>query len=113
MARFHKMVSMVRTPDEKLEQRERDSYPPAISAMPDVPYGLCISLTEVELEKLDLEDDCEVGDIIHLFAMAKVTSVSKRDTGDGCDCRVELSITDLAVEDESTETAAEAEKPKK
>ena len=110
MARFHKMVSMLRTPDEKAEERIRDSYPPPISAMPDVPYGLCISLTQVELEKLDLEEDMDVGDMIHLFAMAKVTSVSKRDTADGCDCRVELSIVSLAVEDESTETAAEPEK---
>ena len=99
MARFHKMVDMRRSREEKKEEVE----PMPIDDMPDVPYGLCISLTENELEKLDLEEECDVGDMIHLFCMARVTSVSKNATSDGCRCRVELSITDMAVENEDDE----------
>jgi hypothetical protein len=101
MAKFHKMVSLERTPEDKV--REHATEMPAILSIPDVPYGLRICLTEAELEKLDLEDECEVGDMVHLFCMAKVTSVSKEDSGGGPRCRIELSITDMAVEDEDTE----------
>lgn len=73
------------------------------SGAPIYPYGLCISLTEKELEKLNLESDAQVGDLIHLHAMAKVTSVSQNDTSKGLTCRVELQITALAAEDESEE----------
>lgn len=102
MARFRHMVSMERTDDEKMEAR-MENLSPSISDMPDVPYGLCICLTEVELDKLNLDDDCEVGDLVHLFAMAKVTSVSKTDTGNGAKCRIELSIVALEIEDEDDE----------
>ena len=104
---FVRMVSMERTPEEKAEQRAREMFLPAIGDMPDVPSGLCICLTEVELEKLNLDDDCEVGDMIHISGMARVTSISKNETDNGCHCRVELAITDLAVEDESTEATEE------
>ncbi len=104
MARFHKMVSLERTPAEKAEMMDPK---PVAADIPNVPYGLCICLTEAELEKLDLEDECEVGDMVHLFCMARVTSVSKRDTGNGSECRIELSITDMAVEDEDDEEAPE------
>lgn len=103
MAKFHKMVSMERTLEEKALERAKNEYPPPVLQMPDVPSGLCLCLTETELDKLDLEEECEVGDMIHLFAMARVTSISKQDTGDGPRCRIELAITDMAVEDEDTE----------
>jgi hypothetical protein len=99
---FHKFVSMRRTPEEKVEEAVERVMPVPMD-IPDVPYGLCISLTETELEKLDLDEDCECGDTIHLFALAQVTSVSKRDTGNGSEIRVELSITDLALESEGEE----------
>jgi len=102
MSRFHKMVDLTRSPKEKVEEAEA-SMPSSIAYMPDVPYGLCISLTEVELEKLDLEENCDVGDLVHLFCMARVTSISKNETTDGCRCRIELSITNMAVEDEDNE----------
>jgi hypothetical protein len=102
MARFKKMVSMERTDEEKHDAR-REMFSSPIDDMPDVPPGLCICLTESELSKLDLDDDVEVGDMLHMFAMAKVTSVSKHDTGSGPKCRVELSITDMEIEDEDDE----------
>ena len=103
MAKFHKMVDMTRSPEEKSEERMKEILPSAIADVPDVPYGLCISLTETELEKLELECDCEIGDTIHLFALAKVTSVSKQDTTAGTKIRVELALTDVCVESEDEE----------
>jgi hypothetical protein len=103
MAKFRNMVSMKRTPEEKADARVENMYPPPIADMPDVPPGLCLCLTETELEKLSLSDECEVGDTIHLVALAEVTSISKTDTGAGCKCRIELAIVSLSCEDESDE----------
>lgn len=100
MARFHKMVDLARTPAEKVE-----AALPAPASTPDYPYGLCICLTQDELSKLDLDDEVEVGDMIHLFAMAEVTSVSKVQRDGEASCRVELQVTHLAVEDEDDEDA--------
>lgn len=104
---FSKMVSMARTTEEKDEQRERDMYPQPVSEMSDYPYGLCISLDDEILEKLDLDGDCEVGDVIDLRVFAKVTSVNKRQVNGDDECRIELQITELAVENETTEEPGE------
>lgn len=111
MAAFRHMVSMARSPEEKAEDRARNEYPRPVSDMPDVPMGLCICLTETELSKLGIDPekiDCSVGDTCHIFALAKVTSVSKRDTGNGPECRLEMSLTDMAIEDEDEEEAEDA-----
>ena len=96
------MVDMKRTPAEKT--KEADQMIPTPASRPDYPWGLCISLTQEELDKLDLDDEVEVGDMVHLHAMAKVTSVSKTDNeATGPCCRVELQITHIAAEDEEEE----------
>ena len=70
----------------------------------DYPYGLCISLADEDVEKLGLEDETpEIGDMIHLFCMAKVTSISV----DGNGKRIELQITHMACEDEDEENEEE------
>lgn len=93
---------------------EREKKMPLMAAeigdQPIYPYGLSLCLDDSTLEKLDLDGDCEVGDYIHLFALAKVTSVSKNDTGDGERCRIELQITHMGIENEDEED--EEEKPK-
>ena len=72
------------------------------------PCGLSISLGDAELKKLGLTDDCEVGEFIHLFAFAKVTSVSKHDSeGGGEHNSVCLQITHLATESEDEEDEEE------
>jgi hypothetical protein len=63
------------------------------------PYGLCISLSEVELEKLGLDDDVDRGDMLHLRIMVKATSIHKYEGG----CRIECAIISGKVEDEDTE----------
>jgi hypothetical protein len=72
---------------------------------PDFPCGLRITLTDKELDKLDLDHkDAVVGGTIHLFAMARITSVSENEVngGDKC-CRIELQIEDLGIESEDAE----------
>lgn len=99
-----KMVDMAKTMEE---MQETAGIPYPSSAAQLYPYGLSICLGHDELEKLGLEADCEPGDLIHMFAMAKVTSVSKNDTGEGPKCRVELQITHLGLEEEDEEDEAE------
>ena len=60
-----------------------------------------ICLCEPDLDKLDLEADCEIGDTLHLIGTVRLESVSN----DGFSGeQVRLQITELTVEDESTES---------
>ena len=117
MAHFQAMVDMAKTPADVKKEVGNTVMPssPAMADKPSVPtypYGLCLALTEEEMAKLGLDGDLpSVGEMIHLCAMAKVTSVSeseREDTGGNktkC-CRVELQITHLATESEDEENAA-------
>lgn len=94
------LTSMEMDDEDKL-----DFSSPLPMARPDFPCGLRICLTEKELDKLGVQPTAEaVGNLVHLFAMARVTSLSHHtnDAGDDC-CRVELQIEDLSLEDESEE----------
>ena len=93
------MVDLEMSDDAQLDQ----PYPIAMSNRLRYPPGLCICLCEEELEKLGLEADCEVGDAIHINAMAFVTSVHKSENNS----RVELQIKYMAVEDEQSEVEDE------
>lgn len=97
MRKIGKMIDMADTA-EKPETAE------VAPMSPRYPWGLCLRLDEKQLAKLDLDADCEVGDMIHLFAMAKVTSVSSSDREGGEPSHnIELQITHLALEDEDDE----------
>jgi len=105
MNKFSQMVDMARDPEEIKEDMPAVEAPSA----PLYPYGLCISMDEETLEKLGLDGELpQVGMMIHLAGMAKVTSVSQneREMSDGSKkncCRVELQITHLATENEDEE----------
>lgn len=114
MAKFSAMVDLAKDPQEvKEEVAEMTSQPsPAAMRVPVYPYGMCLSMNEDVLEKLDLDGDLpEVGDMIHVVAMGKVTSVSQneQEQPDGTKkmCkRVEIQITHMAsIEDEDEEAA--------
>ncbi len=94
-----RMVDMKDEPEEENE--------PVRSSGGSYPYGLCLRLTEKDLDKLGLDDDVEAGDYLHCVIMAKVTSVSRHhhDSGDGVNsgCNIEMQIVAMSVEDESTE----------
>ncbi len=102
------LVNMAKNKEELAETPDIE----AAEDRPIYPYGLSICLTQDELDKLDLDSDCQVGDTIHLFAMAKVTSISKNETTEGENCRIELQITDLGLEDEDEEEEPEAPRNK-
>lgn len=102
---FRRMADMEMTPAEKVE----DMMPSAIGTPRDYPVGLTITLTDKELEKLDCDDECEVGDMIHLFAMAEVTGVNKTQRNGENSVRIELQITHLGIEDEDEETESDDE----
>lgn len=74
-----------------------------LSIMPQYPYGTQLCLNSQTLEKLDLPDDCKVGDSIVFECRAKVTSTSDSDTGGR---RVELQITHIGVDDDEDEDDA-------
>lgn len=102
MKKLPAMVDMAMDDEEKAEYSA-----PSIST-PKYPYGLSISLCEKELEKLGIdENDLEVGDMLHLHALAKITSVSSQEYEEGSHCRVELQICYLSGEDEDEENEEE------
>jgi len=103
------MVSMERDDEEKGEVMQTF---PALADQPDYPYGLRISLTERELDKLGLAaSDCFVGGIVHIHGLARITSVSSEDREGGKTERVELQIEDMCcVESEDAENSAAEKK---
>lgn len=60
-----------------------------------------ICLCQDELEKMDLDDDCERGDLIHLIGTARLESLSDTEYG-GQMCS--LQVVELSFEDESAES---------
>ena len=103
-------VDMAKTADE-LGLNDKPSDVQEV-AKPAYPCGLSICFTQDELGKLDMDTDVKVGDMVHLFCLAKVTAVSSNDTTDGPKQRVECQITNIAVHDEDDENE-EAEAPLK
>lgn len=100
--RVPNMTDMKRTPKEKEEPRILGAAVVAPSE-PDYPWGLRITLTSEELEKLDMEGDCEVGDYLHMHCFAKVTSVSEDERNGEKECTVCLTITHMEAESEDDE----------
>ena len=105
------MVDMALTAEEK-EKRAQD-FAPLAEGGPDYPYGLGICLDEVSLEKLGLEANCEIGDLIHLNAIGKVTGVNINSGESGHRCNINIQLMFIGVENESheieEETGEEAE----
>lgn len=99
--RIPPMTDMKRTPKEKEEPIMGAAL--VAPSEPDYPWGLRITLGTEELEKLDMEGDCEVGDYLHMHCLAKVTSVSEDERGGKKECTVSLTITHMEAEDESSE----------
>lgn len=98
-------VDMAHTPEELEEEKREYASPLSSHAMPIYPYGLCISLGNDELEKLNLDGSCEAGDMLYMDCIAKVTSCSSTDTTEGVKRRIELQITHIAIESPEEEEA--------
>lgn len=108
---FSKMVDMRRSDSEKMAS----DGPFACSTVggptgPDYPYGLRIRLSQDDLAKLDLEGDCQAGDMIDLRAFAKVINVTDDDVDGKTRRSIELQIQQLAVENEEEDEAPAAKR---
>ena len=109
MEKLPKFVDMAIDMEEAAEMQSPISD---MSHTPKYPYGLCISLCDNEIDKLDLEDDCEIGDLLHMHCLAKVTAISKNEMESGSRTRIELQIIGISCEDEDAENEdAEEEMP--
>ena len=103
MEHMKHMVDMAKSPLEAV----KDMMPSPDNASV-YPYGLCIRLTQDELEKLDVDHaDWQVGDIFHLHALGKVTSISSHEREGGNNCCVEIQLTHLSGESEDAENEEE------
>lgn len=93
-------VDMALTPREVNDKVSEMASPvtEAAMSMPKYPYGLTMCLGSDELKKVGMTDMPSAGEMIHGSFMAKVTSVSERDTESGKDCRVELQVTHLSLD---------------
>jgi hypothetical protein len=90
-----RMVSLARRPEDRMGSEtallQGEEYPP----------GLCLTLTDSELEKMSLSDEgVEVGDLVHLRVMVEVRSVHHDNAGCRIDGRI---IAGGVIENESTE----------
>ena len=97
---YSKMIHMAKTPHEM----EQGSSAPSDENI--YPYNLSISLTNDELEKLGLDcsdPECEVGNYVHLHALAEITGKNQNDTGDGVKHCLNIQITHLEIESEDEE----------
>jgi hypothetical protein len=99
------MSSMELTDEEQLDA----TCPMPMSNKPKWPYGLRVCLTKAELEKLRLDPSVAfVGGIVHLHAIARITSVSANEYENAqgetvSEPRIELQIEDMAIESEDEE----------
>ena len=89
------MRDMALTDEERIDA----IMPVPMAEKPEYPCGLRITLCDPELEKLDIDEMPDIGDVIDIRAFAEVTSVSAGAGGR----RVELQIKHIACEDESEE----------
>lgn len=108
MEKFPEFVDMAITPDERAEYGAPIGE--ITADLPKYPYGLSISLCDSEIEKLDLEDDCEVGDALRMDCLVKITSVTRNDTESGTKTRIELQIVGIAVDSDTEDDEAASPK---
>lgn len=92
------------------EEVAKDSSP---LMMPEnkYPYGLRISLSQDDLEKLGIDhEDFEIGDVFPLDILAKVVGKNANEAEGGeANCCVSLQITHIGAEEEETAEEEEAE----
>lgn len=106
---------MIKFVDMELDDEEKQDFAVACGPkplVPEYPWGLRITLTEKELDRLGLDPEgAAVGGYMHGHFMACITSVTSEKYEGGDRHRIELQIEKLAVESPTEdEENAEAEK---
>lgn len=94
-----KMVDLLEMP----EKIETTASSPEYAQQPCYPYGLCLRLDEKTMAKVGIDELPEVGEMIHIMAIAKVISVGSSATENHDSKHMELQITHMALEDEDKE----------
>lgn len=98
---WSRFVSLERTDEEKLDAIA--TCPPALKDTPDYPWGMRICMDEETIKKLEIGELPEVGDTVDMRCFGKVTSVSSDENEGGERRRIEIQITEVAMEDENDE----------
>jgi len=94
------LISMKMSAEEKKDMAEATFDPP------EYPWGLSINLDKEQLEKLSFAPT-SVGGEVMITAKASVQSISQHKNEKGDDGHVSLQITDMAIDDSSSDDAAE------
>ncbi len=104
MERIPKMIDLA-------INQEGDDLPEAVnlSIPQQYPYGLTLCLDSATLDKLEMDDDCQVGDHFAFHALAKITSCSDRE---GMGKRIEMQVVAMSPLDEDGDEDAEEEQPR-
>ncbi len=108
MKNLTNMVDLAMTPmmDGVLTTPIEPKSPPPVV----YPYGLAISLTQDEIEKLNVDHtDWAVGDHFCLDCLAKITSISEHENDGGKHTRVEMQIVAMSGEEDKEECEEEYE----
>ena len=94
-------MDMTNLTSMKLDATEADKENGVPPEKPIYPYGTGLCLDEVALDKLDLDpaQDMEVGTLVHIMAVAKVTGYSTREYEGGSHRTLDLQITDMSIDD--------------
>lgn len=95
-----KMVSLKRTPEDR--RKDMGEAVPIEAMAPDYPWGFCIRADGDELDKMGMKELPQVGTVIPMTILVKVTSVSQsaaEGRGEEYDesRQVSFQITDIAV----------------
>lgn len=96
------MVDLAFTPPDVNNMPEATN----IHLVPQYPYGLNLCLNDEVLNKLNLDNDCEVGDHVQFHCLARVTSCAEHE---GSGRRVELQIVAMSAESDEDDENEEAE----
>lgn len=101
----------VKMADMRKTQEERVHDAIAMPMGSEYPWGLCLRLSKEELDKMDVDHkEWEIGDIYHIHAMAKVTSISASENeSSGECCNVEMQVIAMGAESEDAENSEEDE----
>jgi hypothetical protein len=94
-----KLVSLELSPQEAkaetIEARETEK--------PKYPYGTCLYLDEEALAKLGVKELPDVGSMLHIMAVGKVTGTSEREYEGGSHKTLDVQIVEMACEEADAE----------
>lgn len=83
---------------DKKEAKQEAGAMPSTDA-PRYPYGTCLYLDEVAMEKLGITSMPEVGEEIRIVAIGKVTGTSSREYEGGAHQTLDIQLTSMSCDE--------------